>query len=85
LRNRNATTMRYEKKLNGYKDEKNETLELEGHVPILWAPYPSVGRITDAPLDYGMEATTSCNTNDEGFPAKRSDIHMMCKQVSHGN
>jgi hypothetical protein len=62
--------MRYEKKLNGYEGEKNETLELEGHVPILWAPYPSVGRITDAPLDYGMEATTSCNTKRRRVPRK---------------
>ena len=46
--------MTYEKKLNGYRDKKNETLDLEGHVPILWTPYSCMARITDAPLDYGM-------------------------------
>jgi hypothetical protein len=63
LRNHNATTMTYEKKLNGYKDQKNETLEggrgmylsYGHHIPVWGVPLTHLWTM-------GWEATTSCNT-----------------------
>jgi len=58
------------------KTNKNETLELEGHISILWTSYPSMG------LRYGSHDVIFI-PNDGGLPHNILPVHMMCKQVSH--
>ena len=73
--------MTYEKRI---KTRRIEDISTRRTLPILWTLYPSCGvYYLDVPLDYGMEATTSYHTNDEGgVSPQRIHIHMMCTQVS---
>jgi hypothetical protein len=65
----NAKAMTYEKRSNASKDKKDETLELEGHISILWDVVSQYeGCVIDAPWTTVWKPRRHIIPMTEGFP-----------------